>query len=131
MRILIVDDNTEIVLLLKAMLPKAEVMDSCSNGREAVEAVRSSLRRNVPYTLICLDILMPEMDGHQALKEIRSLEVAHGIDFGDGAKVIMITALGDGKNVFGAFHREGCDGYIVKPFERADIWKTLEQLELV
>ena len=49
------------------------------NGKEAVEAVRNALETVEPYNLICLDIMMPEMDGQQALREIRDMEEARGI----------------------------------------------------
>jgi two-component system, chemotaxis family, chemotaxis protein CheY len=131
MRILIVDDNGEIVDLLVAMLPEAEVKDTARDGMEAVALVKNSLAQGKMYDLICLDIMMPNMDGHHALKEIRALEKAAGVDLGDGAKVVMITALGDCENVFDAFHREGCDGYIIKPFERGNVQATLEKIGLV
>ncbi|MHC4883870.1 MAG: response regulator [Planctomycetota bacterium] len=131
MNILVVDDNPEIVELLTVLLPRAEVTDTGCNGREAVAAVRKAFERGAPYDLICLDIMMPKMDGRQALREIRAEEAERGIDLGDGAKVVMVTALADCENVFGSFHRDGCDGYIVKPFERDQIWETLERLDLV
>jgi two-component system, chemotaxis family, chemotaxis protein CheY len=59
--------------------------------------------------------MMPEMDGRAALREIRALETAQGI-VNNGVKVIMTTALGDTKTLFGSFN-ETCDGYVVKPIE--------------
>ncbi len=85
---------------------------------------------NEPYDLICLDIMMPNMDGREALKAIRQIEHEHGINGLDGVKVIMTTALGDSKSVIGSF-REGCEAYIVKPVEKTKLLEEMEKLGLI
>jgi len=73
---------------------------------------------------------MPEMDGHTALEQIRKLEEEAGYAVGQGAKVIMTTALSDSQNVIGAF-KENCDAYMVKPVERAKLLRQLRKLMLI
>ena len=73
---------------------------------------------------------MPEMDGHDVLKAIRKIESQHGIGGLDGVKVVMITALGDSKNVMGAF-RTGCEAYIVKPVKKGKLLEEIEKLGLI
>ncbi len=67
-------------------------------GEEAVDAFRMSLqasREDQRYDLICPDIMMPSMDGHAVLEEIRKMEDASGIRGLEGVKAIMTTALGE------------------------------------
>ena len=100
------------------------------NGREAVEAVRLSMASGEPYNLICLDIMMPEMDGHEALRQIREREVAAGIMSSEGARVVMTTALADPKSVLKAFGGL-CDAYLNKPIQKARLLEELRKLNLI
>ena len=72
---------------------------------------------------------MPEMDGQEALKEIRSQEQNHGVLSIDGAKIIMVTALGDIKNVMKAYSSL-CDAYIVKPIKKQQFIDELHKIGL-
>ena len=100
------------------------------NGHEAVEAFRDALKEKEPYDLICLDISMPGMDGHETLKAIRRIESEHGIAGLDGVKVIMTTASDDSKDVMGAF-RSGCEAYLIKPIERENLIEEMGKLGLL
>ena len=100
------------------------------NGREAVEAVRAALDDAEAYDLICLDIMMPEMDGYEALNGIRGAEEARGILSTKGARVFMTTALNGVKNVVEAF-RGLCDVYLCKPIDRAMVVKHLREYRLI
>lgn len=103
MKILIAEDDLACCRLLQSFLSDYGDCLVTINGLEAVKAVKDALDEGQPYDLICLDIMMPNMDGHEALKAIRQIESEHGISCLDGVKVIMTTALGDSKNVMGAF----------------------------
>jgi two-component system chemotaxis response regulator CheY len=74
--------------------------------------------------------MMPEMDGQDALREIRTLEEARGIIPPNGAKIVMTTALADMKNVFAAYSRL-CDAYLTKPVQKARLLGELRRLELI
>jgi two-component system chemotaxis response regulator CheY len=130
MKILIVDDDFSNRKVLEEMLKSYGSTDLAVDGKAAVDKVRAALTAGAPYDLICLDIMMPEMDGHEALKQIRALELAEGKDPGTGAKIIMTTSLGDSKNVFASFKRE-CDSYLVKPFVNATLQVELRKLGLI
>ena len=130
MQTLIVEDDFTSRLLMQELLKKYGSAHIAANGKEAVEAVRASMDAGHPYDLICLDIMMPEMDGHEACRQIRAIEEERGILSTHGAKILMTTALGDAKSSFGAFWNL-CDGYLVKPIQKARLTRELEKLGLV
>ena len=130
MRALVVDDELVGRILMRKLLADHAECDMVVNGREALEAFRLAWSENTPYDLVCLDIMMPEMDGHETLKAIRAYEEERGI-FGDKrAKVIMITAKEDSKSVLSSF-KEGCEGYLVKPVTKKGVLAQLRELGLV
>jgi len=130
MKALIVEDDFTSRLLLQEILVKLGQAHIAVNGKEAIDAFRKALEEKEPYDLICLDIMMPEMDGHVALKEIRKLEEARNIFSSDGVKVIMTTALKDMKNIFEAYG-ELCDSYLPKPIEKAKLLEELRKLRII
>ncbi|WP_243545963.1 response regulator [Pseudodesulfovibrio tunisiensis] len=99
MRILIVEDEFTSRKLLTALLADYGECDTASDGVECVDRFREALVKGSPYDLVCMDIMMPNKDGHQALKEIRELEQEFECKPSDEAKVIMVTALNDPKTV--------------------------------
>ncbi len=130
MKTLIVEDDfTSRTLLQKILAPYGQ-SHVAVNGKEALKAVHDALEANEPYDLICLDIMMPEMDGQAALKEIRAMETARGILSTEGSKIIMTTALDDAKNVVKAF-MELCDAYITKPLGKTKMLQALEKAGLI
>ncbi len=130
MKVLIVEDDFTSRLLLQEYLKSYGQAHIAINGREAVEAVQASLAAREPYDLICLDIMMPGMDGQQALREIRMLEEARGIFSSDGSKILMTTALSDMRNKIDAFSGL-CDGYLTKPLHKEHLLDELRKLELI
>ena len=69
------------------------------------------------------------MDGHQALIEIRSMEEKHQISFDRISKVVIVSALSDQDNIISAF-REGCEYYLVKPFQQNKVYQLMEEMGL-
>lgn len=126
MKTLIVEDDFTSRLLLQGILKRYGTVDIAVNGREAVAAVESALNAGAPYGLVCLDIMMPEMDGFEALKRIRELEEARAIFPPQGTKIFMTTALDELKNVIEAF-RGMCDAYLVKPVDKIRLIDLLSE----
>ncbi len=129
MKTLIVEDDFTSRLMLEGFLSALGEVHISVNGALAVEAVQLALEQQQPFDLIVLDIMMPEMDGHEALVAIRNLEEKRGIMVGQGAKVVMSTVLGDKDHVMSAF-RDACDGYLVKPIDKGRLLAMLAQLGL-
>jgi two-component system chemotaxis response regulator CheY len=130
LKILIAEDDFTCRKLLQSFLSDSGDCFVAINGREAVDAVKDSLDENQPYDLICLDIMMPEVDGHEALESIRRIESERGIIGLDGVKVIITSALDDSTNVMGAF-KTGCEAYIVKPISKQNLLDEMEKLGLI
>ena len=130
MKSLVVEDDFSSRLLLEELLKKFGEVHSAVNGREAVDLCGRSVRNDEIYDLICLDIMMPEMDGQEALRKIRALEDEASVPFSFRAKILMTTALGDVKSVMGAYYQL-CDGYLVKPFTKSRLHTELERLGLI
>jgi len=130
MKTLIVEDDFTSRLLLQELLKGYGPAHIAVNGKEAIEAVRLALEAGEPYALICLDIMMPEMDGQEALKEIRTLEEAREIISSNRAKILMTTAHADKVNVIKAREQQ-CDFFLVKPIQRAKLIEVLRQLKLI
>jgi two-component system chemotaxis response regulator CheY len=130
MKILIAEDDLACRRLLQSFLSEYGDCFAATNGLEAVKAVKDALDEGRPYDLICLDIMMPEMDGHKALETIRRIENECGIVGLDGIKVIVTTALDDSANVMGAF-KSGREVWIIKPFSKRNLFEKMEKLGLV
>jgi two-component system chemotaxis response regulator CheY len=129
LRVLLVEDDFVSRLLLQTFLSRYGECHIAVNGREAVEAFRSSLGRGQSYDLICMDIMMPEMDGREAVRQLRAMEEAHGV-LSTGAKIIMTTAVRDLKEVTGCFH-DLCDAYLVKPIDLGELRGQMRSYQLI
>ena len=104
-RILVVDDAKVIRMVIKQILTRHgfQVAGEAGNGREALEKYKE-----LKPDAVTMDIIMPEVDGIQGLKEI--------LAFDKQAKVIMISAIDQRDSLTDAI-RNGATDYVVKPFE--------------
>jgi DNA-binding response OmpR family regulator len=111
-KILIVDDEEMIRrLILKYAVFEGHRADEAVNGMEAVEKVRGG-----SYDIIICDIMMPELDGFSAVREIRK--------FSD-IPVIMLSARGEEYDKISAFSL-GIDDYVVKPFSPKELMMRVD-----
>lgn len=130
MKSLVAEDDLTSRLLLSELLAPYGICHTVVNGKEAVQAFLMGFASGEPYDLICLDIMMPEMDGQAALKKIREIEKSSGIEPGDGTRIIMVSALSDMTNVFQAY-KQFCDDYLAKPIQKASLVSSLESFGLI
>src|SRR3954462_10744737 len=128
-KMLIAEDDPTSSMLLQEMLKRFGPIELADNGETAVEMVRAAMDAGVPFDLVCLDIMMPGMDGYEVLKRIRGLETSRGIPPAAATKVFMITALDDLTNVIEAF-RGLCDAYLLKPIENASLMQRMREYVL-
>ena len=130
LKILIVEDDFASFKILEEYLCEHGDCSVAVNGAETVEAFKKALDEGRPYDLICLDIMLPEMNGHLALEEICQIERECGISDSDGVKVIMTTAIDDPEAIIKAF-KEGCKAYIVKPITNEKLFAEMRKLGLI
>ena len=130
MRILLAEDDFVTRKFMANFLAKYGECDVTVDGMEAVDAFMMALEEDEPHDLVCLDIMMPVMDGYQALVGIRNLEKERNIPADKAVKVIMATALNDEKNVKMAFDL-GCTIYSGKPIDKERFEQALKKLGLV
>ena len=130
MRILIAEDDFASRKVILKFLSEQGECDVTVDGMEAIDAFMMALEDGDPYDLICLDVMMPIMDGYQALKNIRDIEREHNIPEEEMVKIIMTTALNEQKNVKKAFEL-GCTVYCAKPIDMDKLKNTLEMIGLV
>lgn len=127
MNILIVDDEFVSRKKMQKIMQKYGHCDAASDGKEAFDAFLLAHKEKSPYDLITMDIEMPEMNGIETLKKIRGWEEKNRIPFGTGVKIVMVTVSTGMQTVHDSFY-EGCEAYVVKPFDSAKIEKALVQL---
>ena len=130
LKILVVEDDFPSCKILEEYLSEYGDCTTAANGAEGVEAFKNALDAGTPYDLVCLDIMMPEMDGHEALRTIRQIEQEHGIFDHSGVSVIMTTAKDRSRDMIEAFD-EGCASYIVKPVDQEKLGAEMQKLDLI
>jgi len=120
LNLLVVDDSPDIVALAVAFLSKGgHIISTASDGTEAV-----ALCRDNRYDAVFMDLQMPRMDGYEAVKAIRLNEQAAGLP---RTPVFAFTAFALADMKENVSSRE-FDGYITKPFSRAQLLEVLAAL---
>lgn len=130
MRILIAEDDFASRKFMHRFLSKYGDCDITVNGVEAVDAFQMALEDDEAYDLLCLDIMMPELDGYKTLERIREIEDENNVDDEKKVKVIITTALSERRYVDRAFQM-GCVAYAGKPIDQDKFIDQLRKLKLL
>jgi two-component system, chemotaxis family, chemotaxis protein CheY len=130
MRVLVVEDDFGSRRMMQKLLESYEDMDVdvVVDGEESIEAFKIAWEEGKPYDLIFMDIMMPKMDGHEALKRMRALERDMGVKPADEAQIIMTSVLEDPKNVIEAYYGGSATSYLVKPIDRDKLERELARI---
>ncbi|APM39310.1 response regulator [Clostridium kluyveri] len=115
-KILIVDDAAFMRMMIKDILEKNgfEVVGEANNGIKAVE-----LYKKEKPDVVTMDITMPDMDGIEAVKQIRAFDAS--------AKIIMCSAMGQQTMVMDAI-KAGARDFIVKPFQPDRVLEAINKV---
>ncbi|AOY74953.1 response regulator [Clostridium formicaceticum] len=130
MRILITEDDLASRRFLAKFLSQYGEIDQVVDGLEALDAYLLAIKDDEPYDLICLDIMMPKVDGVKVLKAIRDYEVQKRIPAEKRTKIIMTTALAETEYVQNAFNI-GCEAYASKPIDTEKLVEVMKKLKLI
>ena len=130
MKCLVIDDDFDSRRLLQKILNPYATVDVATDGEEAVEAFRVAHNEKEPYNLITLDLVMPNSDGQQALREFREIEKELGVSDESSVKVIVISGLDDNKELHDAFFLGNATSYMVKPIRRQMLLDEIANLGL-
>ncbi|MBU5612226.1 response regulator [Geomonas azotofigens] len=126
MKCLIIEDNEFLREALMMFLRGVAESETAGDGREGVDRFTAALRQGHPFDLVLLDIVMPEMDGMQALRLMRQAEKEEGSP-GRKSVIIMTTSLNSPANMEEAMWDGDCTDYLVKPVARADLMAMLHR----
>lgn len=130
MRILVAEDDRISRTFLQKFMSQYGEVDVAVDGMEAVDLYMDSIKNQNPYDLLCLDIMMPKVDGLKVLKVIRQLEAQKKVSEEEHLRIIMMTALADVGYVDEAF-RQGCDAYASKPVDTEKVEEVMKNLGLI
>ncbi|MCH3959876.1 MAG: response regulator [Selenomonas sp.] len=130
MKILIAEDDRLSRTFLEEFMKDYGTCDSAEDGMAVLDYYLDSLKTGEPYDLLCLDIMMPKVDGLKVLKVIRGLEKQHNISVEKHLRIIMMTAIADMEYVDQAFQL-GCDAYASKPIDTEKVQEVMQNLNLV
>lgn len=131
MKCLIVEDNEFMREGLKMFLAGHAEIKEAENGREGVELFTRALAERDGFDLVLLDVVMPVMDGQEALVKMRQAEKEEGGDPAAKAVIIMTTALNSAEHMEQALWDGDCTDYLVKPIVRGDLLAMLRRHGLI
>ncbi len=130
LKILIAEDDLASRKFLSSFLSQYGECDVVVDGLEAIDAYMISMREKKPYDLICLDIMMPKIDGVKVLKAIREMEINKFILPEKRVKIFMTTALSEADLVQEAF-QIGCEAFASKPIKTDKLLEVMLKVGLI
>ncbi len=132
-KVLIVDDSDFQADMLESILNDLGVSNvtKAINGSDALKHFEEALQGGAAYSLVFLDIVMPEMDGQEALKRMRALEKEAGISGEDKTTIIMVTSLSSPTDMITALIEGDCTDYVVKPVAESILKALLVKYGLI
>ena len=116
-KILLVDDSNTVLMMERMVLSRGPY--DFVTARNGEEAVTTALMEQPD--LILLDVMMPKMDGFEALRRIRAQEQTKD------TPVIMVTTRGEADNIETGF-KAGCNDYVTKPIDNVMLLSKIQNL---
>lgn len=130
-RFLIVDDDNLSCKILAEFMSEFAACDTAANGKIGYELFEKAIVDGQPYDLICSDVVMPDYNGHEMVRDIRSREESLPIADYIRTLIFMISSSGSTKDIAQAILDNSCDDYIVKPFRSETLKAMLTKYNLI
>ena len=130
MKTLIVEDDFVSRKFMVKFLSKYGACKTAENGEVAIKMYKESVEEKQPFDLICMDILMPKLDGYETLAQIRKFEEEQGFSRQQEVKVVMTSGMDTTTNATKAFEL-GCVAYTSKPIDIVQFDNLLQELHLI
>jgi two-component system, chemotaxis family, chemotaxis protein CheY len=127
MRMLFVDDDSFARAAFVRFFEQYGRNGEAENGKQAVAAFKSAHEAGDPFHLVFMDISMPVMDGHEALRHMRRIEGEMGIRGKNRFTAVMASALDDRQNLGESFLEDGAEMYVTKPVNFPALVSALEK----
>ena len=121
MRVLVVEDDPSIRDMLEKFLAPVD-------GYAGIIAYEQALDRGEPYDLVCLDLVMPNMDGWEALRRIRAAEQSRARI--PHIRVLILTARDSSANMRRFLTSSTSEGFLLKPFRKSELFEAIKALGL-
>jgi two-component system, chemotaxis family, chemotaxis protein CheY len=130
MKCLIIDDDEFNRDYVKTLLGDTAECDEACNGREAVTKFASGMESDNPYDLVILDIMMPDISGHETARSMRAIEKEQGVEVGKRVNIVMLTALNSPQDAMESFCSAQSAAYLVKPVSKEKMSGVISKLGL-
>lgn len=130
-RYLVIEDDALSRKVLENFFSEFARCDTAEDGASGYGLFEQAILENKPYDLICTDITMPGLNGHELIKKIRNREQSLPIHGYMHTAIFVISASNCSKDMENALLDSDCDDYIVKPFRQEMLKALLEKYNLL
>lgn len=127
-RALVIEDDPAIRDMIRRFLAPVALCDLAGDGVTGLAALEQAMDRGQPYELVCLDLVMPVMDGWETLARLRELEDLRGIGDPARVRVLVLTARDSSQNLARLRAFTSREGLLLKPFRRSDLFEHIRLL---
>ncbi|MDE6026118.1 MAG: response regulator [Lachnospiraceae bacterium] len=129
MKVLVAEDDLASGKFMEKLLSKYGEVIVARDGIAAVDEFVKAVNNGEKFDLVCMDIMMPKIDGYKALASIRDAERKLGLARDSRCKVIMISALDEGFDA--GYASDDYEEYICKPIDIIKFDSLVKKLGLV
>lgn len=127
MKVLIVEDDLSSFVYLEKLLPEGTESVRAADGEQALTLFKESIKSGSKFDVVFVDLLLPKIDGHEVLLNIREFEEQSEIKDSDSTPLVVVTSVDDPESL--SFAKiAGCVDYLQKPIVKQAVNDVLERI---